>query len=135
MPDTPEWREAFEASQYFGTQVFYADDLSAAARGIPLERGVQVVDGVRSSGAGPIAPPTTGWNEMGARELRPLIKSGQIGDPTVALTYEATHRKRAQVMTALSMAIAAQGGDPDPDDDDGLPAAEHSTPLPEEGVA
>lgn len=134
LPDTPEWRDAFESSPYFGTQIFYADDLKAAAQGIPLgAQGIQVVDGVRAAGSGPVAAPLPGWDEMGPRELRPLIQSGQVGQPSAALMYEMTHRKREQVMTALGQAIARDSGQP-VESDPLPPAAEHSAPLPSEGV-
>ncbi len=133
MPDDPEWHEALEQHGGYLVEFYRADDLKAAAAGVPLQSGIQVVEGMRTAGSAPLAPPLPGWNEMGPRELRPLIAGGQVGVPMTALQYEMTHRKREQVMTALSQAIARDSGEaPEPDVQT---AAEHSVALPAEGVA
>jgi hypothetical protein len=91
----------------------------AVARGVPIEsvlaarmrRPVAEADG---DGEAPAPAPIDGYDEMSAADVTRLVSSGVMADEDLSdmLVYEASHRRRRAVLTALMDVV---GPDPMPD--------------------
>lgn len=113
MPDVLEHPD-------FGQSFWVAGDPT----GTQAQTGPQVVEGALAAGYNTRAaqsPPVPEWDELGARQLRPLIQSGRV-DLDAALLWEFNHRNRQQVLDALRKAKdtvpEAEEGTEAPSDDD-----------------
>jgi hypothetical protein len=106
----------------------------AVARGVPIEsvlaarmrRPVAEADGDGEAPA-PAPAPIDGYDEMSAADVTRLVSSGVMADEDLSdmLVYEASHRRRRAVLTALLDVVG-----PDP-----MPDAEHPEQTPVAGSA
>lgn len=103
--------DELRAHKGYGKDFWLAEDLIGPLLGA---EGPAVASGqLHGRSNRPEREPLEGWDTLGPRELRARIEAGQIADPRAALMWEAEHRGRAQVMTALSKVIGATGDDED----------------------
>jgi hypothetical protein len=96
----------------------------AVARGVPIEsvlaarmrRPAAEANAAEANGDGdpPKPPPIDGYDEMSAGEVTRLVSSGVMAEEDLSemLVYEASHRRRRAVLTALMDVV---GPDPRPD--------------------
>ncbi|HWC37321.1 MAG TPA: hypothetical protein VG476_02275 [Acidimicrobiales bacterium] len=90
---------------------------AAMARGVPVEavlagrlrRAPAAVAPTTSEPPGP--PPIDGYDDMPAEEVTRLVATGAMTDEHLSdmLVYEASHRRRREVLTAIMDAVGADG--------------------------
>jgi hypothetical protein len=123
--------DAFTGGPRSKKMIFMADgsDTPNVDAGGPLEARGAITASVRRASEAPVA----GWDDMAAKAIVGLVTSGQVRDLVVALTWEAEHKRRATVMTAITKAIASGSGeDPDEVVDDLVVSEVFGAPVPEE---
>lgn len=98
-----ELMPALMETRSFGTAFWVLGDPEAKASG---PSGPRVVDGPVTAGIAPDTdggPPVPDWDELGARQLRPMIEAGRV-DLQYALLWEFRHKNRQAVIEALRRA-------------------------------
>ena len=114
-----EWMDYVRSRPQWEHGVWLADDAGRPH----IASGPQVKEGmVTVASRKPDRPPIPKWDEMGAREIEPLLNSGQV-DLTEAMLWEIQHDNRSLVVMAIQRAIVALTGEGD--------VAEVASPAPE----
>jgi hypothetical protein len=105
---------------------------AALARGVPVEAVLagrvrrSPVTAAPTPSDPPAPPPIDGYDEMSASEVTRLVATGAMADQHLSdmLVYEASHRRRREVLTALTDAIGPNGAS------DAAPAAKEGVASP-----
>jgi hypothetical protein len=99
----------------------------AVARGVPIESVLAARmrrPAAEANGDGEAPPPIDGYDEMSAAEVTRLVSSGVMADEHLSdmLVYEASHRRRRAVLTAL-MDVVGPSQMPDAEQPEQTPVA------------